>query len=111
MRNKYRLLCSTTVCASLICAGHAANAFTKQFDNGLVIRLDNTIQYSVTERTAPESSYFADNPNANDGDNNLRAGIVSNRIDLLSTFDISDSGYGFDASADSFYDTVYNQKT
>lgn len=47
----------------------------------------------------------------NDGDNNLRAGIVSNRIDLLSKLDISDAGFGIDVSADRFYDSVYNQRT
>lgn len=115
MRNTFKsrrkLLSSTAVCLSLLYSGHAAYAFTYQSGNGLVVRLDNTIQYSVAERTAPESSFFANNANANDGDNNLRAGIVSNRVDLITDFDISDNGYGFDASADSFYDTVYNQKT
>lgn len=110
-QSKRCLLGSTAVCLSLFCFDHGAYAFTHTFDNGIVIRFDNTMQYSLTERVAPESSYFADSPNVNDGDNNLRAGIVSNRFDLLTTFDISDNGYGFDASVDSFYDTVYNQKT
>jgi hypothetical protein len=69
------------------------------------------VQYSLLERTGPESSVFANNPNENDGDNNLRAGIVGNRFDLLTKFDISDNGYGFDTTVDSFYDFVYNQKT
>ena len=105
-----RLLLGVSV-FGMIGAAHAAHAFDYQTDSGVDIRLDNTLQYSVAERTAPENSYFENEPNSNDGDNNLRAGIVSNRFDLLSKFDISYQGYGFDASADSFYDTVYNQNT
>jgi hypothetical protein len=110
-KNKRYVWMSTAACLSLFCSGRAAHAFDYQFDNGVDIRFDNTIQYSVTERTAPESPVFANSANANDGDNNLRAGIVSNRIDLLTKLDISDNGYGFDTTVDSFYDTVYNQKT
>ena len=109
-KNRHILL-SGVACTGLIFAGHAAKAFNYQLDNGVDIRLDNTLEYSVIERTAPESSVFANDANANDGDNNLRAGIVSNKIDLVTTFDISDQGFGFEVSADSFYDTVYNGKT
>lgn len=94
-----------------LCAMRPSRAFEYQFNNGVSIQLDNTVQYSVLERTAPESSTFSSAINANDGDNNLRAGIVSNRFDLLTDFGISDNGYGFDTSVDSFYDTVYNQHT
>ncbi len=115
LKNKRLALLSSVACASLLCAGHPAHAFNYQFDNGVDVRFDNTIQYSVTERTSPVSPYLGGQmgaaQNTNDGDNNLAAGIVSNRFDLLSKFDISDNGYGFDTTIDSFYDTVYNQKT
>jgi hypothetical protein len=89
----------------------AARAETYTLNNGLEINFDNTMQYSVLTRAAPESSYFANEPNNNDGDNNLRSGIVSNRFDLITKLDIKYDNFGFDVSADSFYDTVYNQKT
>ncbi len=115
LRTSRFMLMSGVACAALLCAGQAAHAFDYQFDNGVDVRFDNTLQYSVLERTAPVSSYLGGQTgaaqNTNDGDDNLRAGIVSNRVDLLSKFDISDQGYGFDATVDSFYDTVYNQKT
>ncbi len=104
-------LLTSCACLSLAVSSRPAKAFDYQFDNGVVIRFDNTVQYSLLERTAPESSVFANNPNENDGDNNLRAGIVGNRLDILTKFDISDNGYGFDATVDSFYDLVYNQNT
>jgi hypothetical protein len=108
-----RVLRSATATIALLGSCLPAHAFTEQFDNGVSVRLDNTIEYSVIERVAPENSYYntAAAINANDGDNNLRAGIVSNRIDAITEFSITDNGFGFDASADSFYDTVYNQKT
>lgn len=102
---------AVAACALTWGAPHAASAFEYTFNDGVKIEFQNTFQYSVLERTSPVSSYLGNNINSNDGDLNLAAGIVSNRIDLLSKFDISDNGYGFDVSADSFYDTVYNQKT
>ncbi len=115
MLNKRYVLLSGVACAALLCASRPAHAFNYTFDNGVDVRFDNTIQYSVAERVAPESPALGGNSsyasNTNDGDNNLRAGIVSNRVDLLTKFDISDNGYGFDTTIDSFYDTVYNQKT
>jgi hypothetical protein len=113
-RSNRHALCSGTACVLLICGTGQAHAFTQNFDNGVIVRLDNTIEYSVAERIAPVNTYLGGKfsaPNSNDGDDNLRAGIISNRVDLITQFDISDNGYGFDTSLDSFYDTVYNQKT
>jgi hypothetical protein len=95
----------------LVIIAKPSQAYEYTFNDGIKIQIQNTLQYSVLQRLAPLSPYFADNPNTDDGDKNLAAGIVSNRFDLLSKFNISDQGYGFDASADSFYDFVYNQKT
>ena len=94
-RNVRYLLMAGVSFTVLTCSYQVARAFTYQFNNGVVLRLDNTLEYSVIERTAPESSYFAESPNVNDGDNNLRAGIVSNKINLTTTFDLSYQGYGF----------------
>jgi hypothetical protein len=92
-------------------AARPSYAYEYSFPNGVEIQFQNTAQYSVLERTAPQSPVLLTNINADDGDKNLAAGIVSNRFDLLSKFDISDQGFGFDVSTDSFYDTVYNEKT
>ncbi len=105
------LMATTSACVLCTAGTRSARAAEYTFDDGVTIQFQNTFQYSALERTAPVSPYIGNNPNTNDGDNNLRSGIVSNRFDLLSKFDISDAGYGFDVSVDSFYDTVYNQKT
>jgi hypothetical protein len=109
--SRRRLLLASCAILSFVVFGHPAEAFEYEFNNGITINFNNTLEYSLVERTSPESPVFENNPNLNDGDNNLRAGIVSNRIDLLSEFNITDNGYGFDGSIDSFYDSVYNQKT
>ena len=104
-------LMSCCACFALAATVGRAKAFDYQFDSGVEVRFDNTVQYSLLLRAAPESSYFANNPNMNDGDNNLKSGVVGNRLDLLSKLDISDNGFGFDTTVDSFYDTVYNINT
>lgn len=98
-------------CLALSLIGNRAYAFEYQTSGGIDIRLDNSFEYSVLERTAPVSSYLASQPNSNDGDNNLRAGIVSNRVQLLTQFSASYKGFGFATSALSYYDSVYNQNT
>ncbi len=112
---KKNLLLSGVASVALLALGHPAHAFDYQFDNGVDVRFDNTLQYSVVERVAPFNPEVGgpkvNAGNTNDGDDSLRSGIVSNRVDLLSKFDISDNGFGFDTTIDSFYDTVYNQKT
>jgi hypothetical protein len=111
IKNRRFALMSSVACLSVLCGGQAAHAFTYQFNNGVNVRLDNTIEYSVIERASPTNAFYTNNPNTNDGDQNLRSGIVSNKFDLISTLDISYQGFGFDASTESFYDTVYNQNT
>jgi hypothetical protein len=96
---------------TLLLAAPRAFAYEYELNNGVEIQFDNTVQYSILERTAPESSVFADNPNSNDGDNNFKSGIVSNRLDLLTKLDVSYQNFGFDVSADSFYDEVFSQNT
>jgi hypothetical protein len=98
---------------SLVLFGFAtpSRAYEYTYANGVEIQFQNTFQYSLLGRTAPISSELDSNVNADDGDRNLAHGIVSNRVDLLSKFDISDQGFGFDTSIDSYYDSVYNQKT
>ena len=110
VRTRHWLIIKTSV-VLLVVVAKPSYAYEYTFADGVNVQIQNTFQYSVLERTAPVSPVLAANPNADDGDRNLSAGIVSNRLDLLSKFDISYSGFGFDVSADSFYDTVYNQKT
>jgi hypothetical protein len=106
--------CAVALAAGAVLHPLPAHAFTYSFSNGTQVRFDNDVEYSVVERTAGVSQKLvggAGNANSDDGDRNLSHGIVSNRIQDVTTFDISNNGYGFDASAQSFYDSSYEGKT
>jgi hypothetical protein len=91
-----------------------AYAFTHLFDDGVQVRFDNDVEYSLGWRTAPVSNKVASPTNElnnNDGDLALSHGLISDRIQDVTSFDISDNGYGFDVSDEAFYDSVYEQKS
>ena len=78
------------------------------------IRWDNTVKYSAGYRQdAPLSALItgAGKVNNDDGDRNFSKGLISNRADLLSEFDIQKDGFGLRLSAAAWYDSVYNQGT
>ncbi len=109
---RVRAACSTIAMAVAVAA--PAHAFTYVFNDGVQIRLDNNVEYSMAWRTAPVSKQLTISPaqeNNNDGDLSLSHGLVSNRIQDVTSFDISDNGYGFDVSDEAFYDSVYEQAT
>ncbi len=91
-----------------------AMAGAEQIDTGipdLKIRWDNTIKYSAAFRTEGRDSRLTGAANYDDGDRNFGRGLISNRVDLLSEFDLSYQGYGFRVSGADWYDTVYNRST
>jgi hypothetical protein len=88
-----------------------AQAATYLFDNGVQIRFDNNVEYSLGWRTAPVSKQLTGQINNNDGDLALSHGLISNRLQDVTSFDLSDNGYGFDASDVAFYDSVYEQRS
>jgi hypothetical protein len=79
--------------------------------NGVDVRWDNTFRYSNAIRVSPQSGTLLANANGDDGDRNLSSGVVSNRFDLESKFDLSMGNFGFHASATGWYDTVYHNHT
>lgn len=92
----------------------AAQAF--QFDTGnpdLQTRWDNTVKYSNSWRLKGADSKVGGssaNPNINDGDQNFSRGLISNRLDLLSEFDLRyKRDYGLRVSGAGWYDSVYNR--
>ena len=79
------------------------------------LRWDNTVKYSLTGRlntALPElSSILPVTANQNDGNNNFKRGVVSNRVDLLSELDLTGPSYGARLSAAAWYDQAYNSHT
>lgn len=72
-------------------------------------RWDNTVKYSGGYRLRNPAPGSMPNINLDDGNRAFNKGLMSNRVDLLSEFDIQRRGVGFRASAAAWYDTVYNQ--
>ncbi len=94
-------------------AGHGASAVDLNPGGEWQIRWDNTVKYSagyrLQERDAALIGPIVAKGNADDGDRNFGSGMVSNRGDLLSEFDIQKNGFGLRLSAAAWYDQVYSR--
>ncbi|MBJ7538650.1 DUF1302 family protein [Marinomonas sp. C1424] len=83
---------------------------------------NNTVKYSTAFRLKNQSDLLsgtdgtvngvgADAKNFNDGNNNFNKGVVSNRLDLLSEFDLSyQERFGLRVSGAAWYDAEYHKK-
>jgi hypothetical protein len=106
------------------CAGQAG-AFELDVDPDVAARWDNTFKYSLMERLKDPSNALISPPttppvpppagniagaNFDDGDRNLKKGLVSNRLDWFSELDVSYRGWtGFRVSGAAWYDSIYNR--
>jgi uncharacterized protein DUF1302 len=77
--------------------------------DGWDLRWDNTLRYTAAFRLSHYDEAIVADPNADDGDRNFAPGLISNRLDLLSEFDLSRGPFGIEASGAFWYDTVYHQ--
>ena len=82
---------------------------------------DNTFKYSNAFRMKSPSqaivggqninpaspNYF---PNTDDGSNNFKRGLISNRLDLFSEFDLTYKNVGLRLSGAAWFDSVYNRR-
>jgi len=103
---------------ALVCAlgllpvlGEPAGAAEIYAGNGLGIRWDNTLRYSMALRPTSSSAELLSYINGDDGDRNFAPGLVSNRFTLLSELDVTAGDFGVHASAAAWYDTVYRTHT
>jgi hypothetical protein len=89
-------------------AAHATELNTGNPD--LDIRWDNTVRYNLGQRASPQSASILRSPNNDDGDRNFADhSIVTNRVDLISEFDLVwKKLYGFRVSGTGWYDAAYN---
>jgi hypothetical protein len=87
----------------------AASAADLYHDDGLDVRWDNTFRYTAAFRLFPRDPVLVENPNWDDGDRNFNPGVISNRLDLLSEFEVTKGEFGLRVSGLGWYDTVYNQ--
>ncbi|WP_137819652.1 DUF1302 domain-containing protein [Pseudomonas sp. 2FG] len=108
--------------AAIYAALPQSSASAMQFDLGdseWKVRWDNTLKYSLAYRLNEQDSEITDSPTAgglypniqSQGDNNFDRGLVSNRLDVFSEFDLSTQNYGLRLSGAGWYDDVYNKNT
>ena len=94
--------------------GSTAQAF--EFDSGnpdLRLRWDNTLKYSAGWRVHGQDDKLSEGQtalNQDDGDRNFDKGLISNRLDLFSEFDLSYQNVGARISGAAWYDDVYNKR-
>lgn len=103
-------------------------AYAVEIDTGSsdwTVRWDNTLKYSAAYRVSNASSKLTNAPTVcapgagpclfpdiqGQGDRNFDKGLVSNRVDLLSEFDLGTKNYGFRASGAAWFDDVYDKST
>lgn len=96
--------------ASLLGVYGSAGAFEiPTGSEDVVLRWDNTFRYTLADRVKGHKKAIINNPNADDGDRNFDAGIVSNRLDILSEADlVYKKDYGVRLSGAGWYDQRYH---
>ena len=87
----------------------AVHAIDLSPNEDLSVRWDNTVKYSNGYRLQNPRDELISNINLDDGDRAFKRGLMSNRLDVLSEFDIQRRGFGFRMSGAAWYDTVYNR--
>jgi hypothetical protein len=95
----------------LLTFGATARAAEIYAGDGVGVRWDNSLRYSVGLRPFSRSAELLSYINGDDGDRNFAPGLVSNRFSLLSELDITAGDFGIHASAAAWYDTVYHSRT
>ena len=108
LRKLFSMLAAAVWAGACGTAAHAADLYN---EDGIDIRWDNTLRYTAGFRVEGQNQALLANPNGNAGDLNFTPGLMSNRLDLLSVIDVSKGDFGFEASVEAWYDTVYHQRT
>jgi hypothetical protein len=112
--NGHAMLRRSTLCAAvaaMFVAPMTAQAFEIPLNNeDLVMRWDNTFRYNLAMRAQAQDPAMLKAVNNDDGDRNFSNGsLVSNRLDLLSEFDLVwKRNYGVRFSYAGWYDWAYN---
>ena len=99
---------ATALLVALLVTG-SASAVEIQSGSDAKMRWDNTFKYSTAWRLKNPSALLMSDPTLDDGDRDFGKGLISNRVDWLSEFDISYQNFGARVSGAAWYDTVYNR--
>ncbi|MFJ1255408.1 DUF1302 domain-containing protein, partial [Cupriavidus sp. CuC1] len=110
-RKSYR---PTRACAAVLLligatAASRVGAFEMDLAPDAKLRWDNTFKYSAAVRVKEASPALTGNANYDDGDRNFSRGLISNRLDWLSEFDLTYRNFGARVSGAAWYDSIYNR--
>lgn len=95
-----------------VAAGTAHGASIDVGDTDFDIRWDNSIRYNLGVRANKRSSTFYDSASTDETDHFKRGQVVTDRIDLLSEFDLQYRGlYGLRVSGAGWTDFAYGKHT
>ena len=98
-------LLSAMIVASLAATGSAGAVEINTGNPDVVLRWDNTIRVNLANRVEGQDREILNSPNFDDGDRNFDRGMVSERVDLLSEFDlVYQDRFGFRVSGAGWYD-------
>lgn len=108
MKNNFSVQLAA-ITLGVLASAQVQSAEIKVENPDVSMRWDNTFRYGAIGRLKKQDAAVVSNPNFDDGDRNFNRGIVSNRIDVLSEFDVTyQRKFGARVSAAAWYDTVYN---
>lgn len=100
------------IVATIVISLGAGTAVAFEIPTGsedIVLRWDNTLRYTLSQRVDSKGKAYIASPNNDDGDRNFGSGIISNRLDLLSEADlIYKKDYGLRVSGAAWYDQAYD---
>ncbi|WP_350646523.1 DUF1302 domain-containing protein [Pseudomonas sp. HY13-MNA-CIBAN-0226] len=102
----------TRLAAALLGCSVLSSAQAMEFDTGssdLKVRFDTNVKYSNAWRVKDQHDKLVADSNLDDGDRNFDKGMISNRLDLFSEFDLSYQKIGARVSGAAWYDDVYNK--
>jgi len=109
-RGRARMRSVALAAATCIGAGAATAAEISTENPDVSVRWDNTLKYSAAWRVENQDPLLLRNPNLDDGDRNFSKGLISNRADLFSEFDVVHrKRHGLRVSGAAWYDSVYNR--
>jgi hypothetical protein len=96
--------------AAFACAGHVLAGEIEVSNPDLKVRLDTTVRYTGGVRTEKPDSRLLNNYIYDEGDSKFdRGDMVTNRLDLLTEFDVSyKNKVGARVSASAWYDQAYD---
>ncbi|WP_440997555.1 DUF1302 domain-containing protein [Arhodomonas sp. SL1] len=107
-----RTVSLVTFTAGTLLAAPAAMAFSGKLSDSVTYRFDTNVKYSALWRLQEPRDELVSDVNADDGNRNFDAGLASQRLDLLSEFDLNyKRRAGLRVSAAAWWDTEYHDDT